>query len=130
MVLHETVFRTKQLMGLIDESSNYYETIAKIILEDKPTKIVDKIIQHVFPIYDPKEVKITSWKTNNEISYYEFFSKDGGIRYGAYNPFSKTLHLHFKIMNMLEAIIGEDYEKFAIDWFNNEFGLDANTLDL
>lgn len=130
MVLHENIFRIKQLIGLINESSNYYKSIAEIILESKTTKIVDKIIKHVFPLYDTKEVKITSWKTNDEISYYEFFSKDGGIRYGAYNPVSKTLHLHFKIMNMLEAVLGEDYEKFTVDWFNDEFGLDASNLDI
>ena len=98
-------------------------------------KLVDKMVQHVDPEFNAKQsdVKVTVLPGDDTyVSYYKKNKKAGPKSgqevFARYYVSTKVLELNTDLFFKLDDYFGEEMTA-VIDWFNQEFNQDAETVN-
>jgi hypothetical protein len=106
---------------------NLQESIRRILKEDhadKTTKLVGYYLNTMHPIFNNKDVYTEEYSDSRGYPVISFFDNENGIYLGKYYYGDKSLELNRTIFNELEGLFNDDME-YVIDWFNDEFDLNA-----
>lgn len=99
-----------------------------VISESKLINLVDKFISHAFPTFNKEDAEVMKWDNGDEY-YIEYFDKKkGGRPFAKYYPFMSQLQLREDVFRALENYLGSGHMDFIIDWFNQEFGQEAENV--
>ena len=116
------------------------ESIRKVLMEEFPQEdysnkiiknvaIVDSIIRALYPNFNNEGTylkKITPLAWNTELD--TFLDNETNEKYCSYNPKRRELYINREVYMTLENYLNEDVATYIIDWFNNEFGADAESV--
>ncbi len=105
------------------------ETIKKVLSEEieyeEKYGMMSDFIDTFYPFFKKDKVDIRKRKIANRYYIIYFFGPNvGGDATMIYNEDLKELQLSQDIFNTLDNYFGEDMD-VVLDWFNTEFGLDA-----
>ena len=106
---------------------NIQEHIRKILKEenaDKMIKLVGQYLNFMYPRFNKKDVGVYEYEDSRGFPVVVFTDIENGIYLATYHYGTKELQLSRAIFNELEGLLNDDME-YVIDWFNNEFGEDA-----
>ncbi len=106
---------------------NLQEHIRKVLKEthtDKMTKLIGKYLNSMYPKFNKKEVYVDEYIDGRGFPIVTFTDIENGIYLGKYRYGTKGLELSYSLFSELESTFSDNME-YVIDWFNNEFGLDA-----
>ena len=104
---------------------NLQENIRRILREydsDKMTELVGDYMNSMYPIFNKKYVDTEEYEDTSGYPVI-VFSYDH-IYLGKYHYGTKELQLSTALFNELEGLFNDEME-YVIDWFNNEFNLNA-----
>jgi len=99
---------------------NLQEHIRKVLKEnhtDKMIKLIDNYIKTFYPYFNSKDTR-----SGNYVVY--FFDPSNDFDYATYREYEKELQLNREIFYSLEGIFGDNMD-YVVDWFNYNFGEDA-----
>jgi len=103
------------------------ESIRKVLKEydsDKMIELIENYLNFMYPIFNNKDVYTEEYSDSRGYPVISFFDNENGIYLGKYYYGDKSLELNRAIFNELEGLFNDDME-YVIDWFNNEFDLNA-----
>ena len=106
---------------------NLQEQIRKVLKEEKADKmimLVGKYLNAMYPRFNKKETETYEDVDRRGYPTVSYYDTENGIYLLTYHYGDKELQLSTSLFNELEGLFGDEMEYF-IDWFNNEFGLDA-----
>jgi len=106
---------------------NLQEHIRKVLREentDKMIKLVGQYLNFMYPRFNKKDVGVYEYEDRRGFFVVVFTDIENGIYLATYHYGTKELQLSGTIFNELEGLLNDDME-YVIDWFNNEFGEDA-----
>jgi hypothetical protein len=107
---------------------NLQEHIRKVLKEydsDKMIKLVGEYLNVMHPGFNEKDVDVDEYEDSRGFPVVIFFeSGENGIYLARYHYGTKELQLSRAIFNELEGLFNDEME-YVVDWFNNEFGEDA-----
>ncbi len=106
---------------------NLKEHIKKVLREensDKMIKLVGQYLNFMYPGFNKKDVDIDEYEDKRGFPVVIFIDSENGVYLATYHYGTKELQLSTTIFNELEGLLNDDME-YVIDWFNNEFGEDA-----
>lgn len=98
-----------------------------VITENRMIDLVGNMVNEIYPNFSKgncNEVDMGD-EDNPEIHY---FTKEDGL-FAKYNIWEKELMLKKPLFFKLEDYFGVDGMVFVIDWFNKEFGQDAESVN-
>jgi hypothetical protein len=101
--------------------------IRKVLREenaDKMIKLVGQYLNFMYPRFNKKDVGVYEYEDRRGFFVVVFTDIENGIYLATYHYGTKELQLSSSIFNELEGLLNDDME-YVIDWFNNEFGEDA-----
>ena len=104
---------------------NLQENIRRILREydsDKMTELVGEYMNSMYPRFNKKDVSTEEYEDKR--GYSVIYFSDGPIYLGNYHYGTKELQLSRPLFNELEGLFNDEME-YVIDWFNNEFGENA-----
>jgi hypothetical protein len=98
-----------------------------IITENRLIKLVDKMVQQVEPRFNYRDTSIATY-SNGDDSFLEYYSS-GNLEktFALYYVWTKELVLNINLFTVLDDYFGEEMT-VVIDWFNQEFNQDAETV--
>lgn len=96
------------------------------ISRERLIRLIGKMIQGVYPDFVRGKCHID--KINTTITPIIHYFKDGKT-FAKYHLNSNTLWIEKELFHTLENFFGLDAMSFILDWFNNEFGQDAESLN-
>ena len=108
---------------------NLQESIRRILRETNTEKIIDLISQYMdamYPDFKDGVVDVEEYDMNGGREFMEVYIKpdsDDHV-YARYFDRRKELELDLEIANSLESMFNDDMT-YVIEWFNNEFGTNA-----
>jgi hypothetical protein len=106
---------------------NIQEHIRKVLKEDhadKMTNLIGHYLNAMHPFFNNKDVYTEEYSDSRGYPVITFIDNKNGIFLGKYHYGDKELQLNERLFNELEGLFNDDME-YVIDWFNNEFDLDA-----
>lgn len=106
---------------------NLQEHIRKVLMEensDKMIKLVGQYLKFMYPGFNEKDVDVDEYEDSRGFPVVIFTDIENGIYLAKYHYGTKELQLSKTLFYELEGTFGDDME-YVIDWFNNEFGEDA-----
>jgi hypothetical protein len=106
---------------------NIQEHIRKVLKEehaDKMTNLIGHYLNAMHPFFNNKDVYTEEYSDSRGYPVITFIDNKNGIFLGKYHYGDKELQLSERLFNELEGLFNDDME-YVIDWFNNEFDLDA-----
>jgi hypothetical protein len=106
---------------------NLQEQIRKVLKEthtDKMVKIIEKYLSSMYPKFNKKEVYVDEYNDGRGFPIVSFSDIENGIFLGKYHYGTKELELSYPLFSELESTFSDNME-YVIDWFNNEFDLEA-----
>jgi hypothetical protein len=106
---------------------NLQEHIRKVLREydsDKMIKLVGEYLNVMHPRFNEKDVDVDEYVDSRGFPVVIFIDSENGIYLGEYHYGTKELKLSAKLFNELEGLFNDEME-YVVDWFNNEFGEDA-----
>lgn len=89
--------------------------------------LMSEFMKTIRPNFSKENVSIHRGLTPTELWYIRYYDSETGERHAKYLPEYKELQLDDDLFNTLEGVFGEDMT-MVIDWFNNEFGQDAESI--
>jgi hypothetical protein len=100
------------------------------ISEDRLLKLIGKMVHHVEPEFNAEQsvVEEFNFDGDNYLVYHKQ-SVDKPSVFARYYSYTKELELNPDIFFSLEDYFGEDKMTMVIDWFNQEFNQDAETVN-
>jgi hypothetical protein len=104
---------------------NLQENIKRILKEydaDKMIKLIGGYLNHTHPKFNKKDVSTEEYEDTR--GYPVIIFSDDYIYLAKYHYGSKELQLSTSLFNELEGFFSDEME-YVIDWFNNEFGENA-----
>lgn len=95
-------------------------------------KLVRKIMNDIAPGFNNKNTMKEKWMDFGR-NYVEYFDKNPDNfyykrPYAKYHEWERQLQLEPNVFEDLETILGENLMEFVIDWFNEEFNKDAESI--
>lgn len=103
-----------------------------IITENRMIKLVEKMVHHVDPEFNAEQAGQELTIINGEESYVTYYkktgSKSGREVFARYRVWGKELELNKDLFFTLDDYFGEEMTA-VIDWFNQEFNQDAETVN-
>lgn len=96
-----------------------------IITENRMQRLVGELIRQVYPDFAMGKCHIENMGNDDDPVIHYFTDRI----FAKYHPWTNTLFLRKELFHTLEDYLGADTMTFAIDWFNEEFGQDAESLD-
>jgi hypothetical protein len=106
---------------------NIQEHIRKVLKEDhadKMTNLIGHYLNAMHPFFNNVDVYMEEYADYRGYPVITFIDNKNGIFLGKYHYGDKELQLSERLFNELEGLFNDDME-YVIDWFNNEFDLDA-----
>ena len=106
---------------------NIQEHIRKVLKEDhadKMTNLIGHYLNAMHPFFNNVNVHMEEYADYRGYPVITFIDNKNGIFLGKYHYGDKELQLSERLFNELEGLFNDDME-YVIDWFNNEFDLDA-----
>ena len=106
---------------------NLKEHIRKVLKEnhtDKMIRLIDKYMKTFYPNFNHIDVGSNVYETRSGNYVVYFFDPSNDLNYATYREYEKELQLNREIFDSLEGIFGDNMD-YVVDWFNNEFGEDA-----
>ena len=107
---------------------NLQENIRRVLKETNTEKIIDLISQYMgamYPDFKDGLVDVEEYDMNNGREFMEVYRKPNSEQvYARYFDRRKELELDLEIANSLESMFNDDMT-YIIEWFNNEFGTNA-----
>ena len=106
---------------------NLQESIRKILKEydsDKMIELVGGYLNFMYPTFNKKDVNTEEYEDKRGYSVIVFYDYKNHLYFGRYHYGTKELQLYTGLFNELEGLFNDEME-YVIDWFNNEFGEDA-----
>jgi len=100
-----------------------------VITQPKMIKLVGSLVQEVYPNFNKENALHMTWSDGDE-SYEEFYDPEIKGRKGVFARYwlwKEELRLNPELFQTLESFFGDDMT-FVIDWFNNEFDKDAESI--
>jgi hypothetical protein len=106
---------------------NIQKHIRKVLKEehaDKMTNLIGHYLNAMHPFFNNVDVYMEEYADYRGYPVITFIDNKNGIFLGKYHYGDKELQLSERLFNELEGLFNDDME-YVIDWFNNEFDLDA-----
>jgi hypothetical protein len=102
------------------------------ISEDRLLKLIGKMVHHVEPEFNSEQSVVKEFKFDGD--NYLIYHKQSDLLdkpyvFARYYSDTKELELNPDIFFSLEDYFGEDKMTMVIDWFNQEFNQDAETVN-
>ena len=119
------------------------ESIRKVLREEteldkqqlKKIKIVKNFINTLYPNFNKEGVKIEkrimdplAYQKRFEDIRYEYRDLETNKYYATYHEKNNELQLNRKIFESLEDFLGDEIMEYIIDWFNDEFNKNAESV--
>jgi hypothetical protein len=104
---------------------NLQENIRRILREydsDKMIELVGEYMNFMHPRFNKKDVTTEEYEDTR--GYPVIYFSDDYIWLATYHYGTKELQLSTALFNELEGLFNDEME-YVIDWFNNEFGKNA-----
>ena len=92
--------------------------------DEKIIRLIGTYLSLYYPKFNKDEVDTHEMIDARGFIITNFYDMENGAPFGKYREGDKELQLSKTLFNELEGTFG-DYMEFVIDWFNNEFGEDA-----
>jgi hypothetical protein len=90
--------------------------------------LVDKMVKQVNPQFNYHDTLIATYSGGDD-TFLEYYSPDKGRKtFAKYYVWTHELQINHELFHKLEGYFGEEKMSFIIDWFNKEFGQDAETI--
>ena len=101
-----------------------------LISENRMIDLVDKLVKTVEPNFTEEDAEVATYSNGDDtyLLYYDYPTSKGGHAFARYYVWKKELELSNELFFKLESYLGEDNMTAIIDWFNNEFDQDAETV--
>lgn len=99
-----------------------------IITEDRMVNLVSKMIASLEPQFNKKDAEVFAEQENGSvmINYY-YMKKDKPVLIAKYDTWRQSIRLNRNLYDNIENYLGwPDGVMAVVDWFNEEFGQDAN----
>jgi hypothetical protein len=106
---------------------NLQEHIRKVLKEDHSEKMIMLIGKYLNVMYsgiNKKDVFTEEYEDTRGYSVISFHDLENHAYFGKYHYGTKELQLSTALFNELEGLFNDEME-YVIDWFNNEFGKNA-----
>ena len=106
---------------------NIQESIRRILREydsDKMIGLVGEYINFMHPRFNKKDVTTEEYEDKRGYPVITFYDDENHLYLGKYHYGTKELQLSIGLFNELEGLFNDEME-YVIDWFNNEFNLNA-----
>ena len=106
---------------------NLQENIRRILREydsDKMIELVGEYMNLMHPIFNKKYVDTEEYEDTSGYPVIVFSDDENHLYLGKYHYGTKELQLSIGLFNELEGLFNDEME-YVIDWFNNEFNLNA-----
>ena len=101
-----------------------------IITENRMLRLVDKMVKIVCPKFNYRDTSVATY-SNGDDSFLEYYSRDNpGKTFAKYYVWTNELRLNRELFHKLEDYFDEDKMTVILDWFNKEFGQDADHITL
>lgn len=88
---------------------------------------MSEFMKTIRPNFSKQGVIIYKGLTPDEVRYVGYYDRQTSKRYAKYLPDFKELQLDRDLFYTLDNFFGEDMT-MVIDWFNNEFNQDAESI--
>jgi len=100
-----------------------------LITENRMIELVGHLVSEVFPNFNREDALSMSWSNGDEtyIEYYDPHIKGNKGVFAKYWLWKEELQLNRELFETLEGHFGDDMT-YVIDWFNNEFDRDAESV--
>jgi hypothetical protein len=95
-----------------------------IISESKMTRLVGELVKQVYPDFANGKCYVEEMGDEDNPTIHFF----NDIIYAKYNLWHEELQLRKDLFDTLESYFGEDKMVYVIDWFNDEFGMNAESV--
>ena len=89
--------------------------------------LMGEFMKTLAPNFSRENVTIHKGITPDEVKYIRYYDDKTGERFAKYLPDFKELELDVSLFNTLDNFFDEDMT-MVIDWFNNEFEQDAESI--
>jgi hypothetical protein len=110
------------------DSANLYESIRRILKEtntEKMIRLVGQYMNAMYPDFKEGVVDVEEYERIDGRLWMEVYRKPNSEHvYAKYYNSKKELELDLEIANSLESMFNDDMT-YVVEWFNNEFGTDA-----
>lgn len=108
---------------------NIQENIRKVLRDTNTEKMIGLVSQYMdamYPDFKDGVVDVEEYDMNNGREFMEVYIKPDSddYVYARYFDRRKELELNLEIANSLESMFNDDMT-YIIEWFNNEFGTNA-----
>ena len=90
-------------------------------------KYVGNLIKYFYPEFNRKDSQKMIWHDGSR-QYIEYYKGDKNPPFAKYWTWENELQLNKKLFEFLDAHLGEELLGFVIDWFNQEFNKDAESI--
>lgn len=91
-------------------------------------KLIGKMVKQVCPKFNYRDTSIATYSGGDD-TFLEYYSPDNpGKTFAKYYVWKNELRLNRDLFETLENYFGEDNMIMILDWFNQEFSQDAETL--
>ena len=119
--------RNDEIDRLNDEGILREETYQDDYMEDieKKMTLVRKFIKSFYPDFNKEGTEVTKFGRPMGTSFSNYVGMNDGEFYAKYDSASRELQLDREVFDLLENFLGEDLMTYVIEWFNQEFGTDA-----
>lgn len=101
-----------------------------IVPEKRMMNLVEKMVAHVFPNFNRENSLKMTW-SDGDHSYKEFYDPNipghKGL-FAKYFIWERELQLNTELFKKLESFFGDEKMTFVLDWFNDEFDEEAETV--
>ena len=96
------------------------------ISHKKLVDLIGKLIHEVYPNFAKGKCHVENMG-NSDDPMFHYFTKENGVL-AKYHPWSNSLYLRKDLFYRLWDYFGEKPMTLVIDWFNNEFDRDAESV--
>lgn len=98
-----------------------------IIPHDRFIKLIGNFIHEKFPNFSADKALEETW-SNGDDSYIEYYDPENPrLVFAKYYIWKSELVLHRDLFAYLDRFFGDDIT-YTLDWFNNEFGQNAENI--
>lgn len=100
-----------------------------IIFENRLPDLVEKIVNILEPNFTEEKAGVASYTGNGDDDYLSYYKKTKPhVQFARYYFWKKELVLARELFESLESYFGDQMMTYVIDWFNNEFEQDAQSV--
>jgi hypothetical protein len=98
-----------------------------IIAENRMVDLMGDFMKSLIPNFSRENVDVRRRIRTTGERYLTYNDKETDERFAKYHPYLKELQLEEELFDKLEGIFGDEMTA-VIDWFNNEFDQDAESI--